>query len=77
MTNIKDTVDSVLKEFDLEALTNNYDGKWVDTHTTLTLPIHSQTKAKYDELQSMTDKKFGKALQKITKAIIDRVHGKK
>jgi hypothetical protein len=72
MTDIKSTIDSVLKEFEIESM--NYDGKYIETHKNLSLPIPGDTKAKYDELQEKTGKNFGKALQKITKAIIDKVY---
>jgi vacuolar-type H+-ATPase subunit C/Vma6 len=77
MTDIKNTIDAVLKEFEVENLMNNYDGKYVDTHKLLSIAVPATTKDRFDELQEKTGKNFGKALQKINKAIIDKIYDKK
>lgn len=60
------------KEF-IDSCLNEFQGNFAEEKTidVLSVPMPSSYKDKYKELQNMTDKKFGKLLQKIIKHSID------
>ena len=67
----KDSIDMIVENFDVS--------QFVVEHGTgrggpITVWLPNEHKAKYDELQSTSGRKFGKLLKEVLKRTIDQVH---
>lgn len=69
MEQIKTEIDSILRDFNVN-LKRSEDN---EGSKTLTLLIPKKYKTKYDLLQQLTNKSFGKLLQEIVKKSIDKI----
>lgn len=62
-------IDSVFKDFESN-LTDNHD---TPSRQAITIWVPDEYKAKYDKLQEITKRKFGKLVKEVVKKSIDKV----
>ncbi|CAB4153183.1 hypothetical protein UFOVP610_50 [uncultured Caudovirales phage] len=74
MEHIKNEIDLILRDFNLSLNKNKEKGT---SSRTLTLLLPESYKKKFDMLQEITDKQFGKLLKEIIMKSIDKIDSSK
>lgn len=67
----KDSIDTIVENFDFAEFTNEHS---TGRGGPITVWLPNEHKAKYDELQTSSGRKFGKLLKEVLKRTIDQVH---